>query len=79
MSNESSPPLDCMKVPYRTEGSGVALAALEQMRQPEGGSLAIAWPCFWYLNYYSGFHRVLRERFRLENDIAKHPIQKDES
>jgi len=49
-----------------------ALGALEQMRRPEGGFLVVAWNCFWWLHYYTGFHRVLREQFPcvLENELA---------
>jgi len=49
-----------------------ALAALEQMRRPEGGFLVFAWNCFWWLQHYTEFHRVLREQFPcvLENEVA---------
>lgn len=49
-----------------------AIAALKQVCQPGGGFLVFAWPCFWWLEYYTGFHRGLREQCRcaLENELA---------
>jgi hypothetical protein len=41
-----------------------AIAELEKMRQAGAGYLAFAWPAFWWLDYYGGFHRHLREHCR---------------
>jgi hypothetical protein len=47
-----------------------AIRAVEQLRQAGAGYLVVAWPAFWWLNYYSGTHKHLRSRFRclLENE-----------
>jgi hypothetical protein len=43
---------------------------VEQLRQAGAGFLVVAWPAFWWLDYYSGMHQHLRSRFRclLENE-----------
>ena len=45
-------------------GDRQAIEELERMRS-EGAEFAVfAWPCFWWLDYYKGFARHLRERYR---------------
>jgi SAM-dependent methyltransferase len=52
------------------EDDGGALAELGRLRRRGGRFLAFAWPAFWWLEHYAGFHRHLRARFRcvLDND-----------
>ena len=47
-----------------------AIRELERLRQAGANLVAIAWPAFWWLDYYTGLHRRLRSTFRcvLEND-----------
>jgi hypothetical protein len=47
-----------------------ALREFERLRQAGAAFLAVAWPAFWWLDYYTDFHRHLRGRYRclLEND-----------
>ncbi len=47
-----------------------AIRELERLRQSGANFIVFAWPAFWWLDYYSGFHRYLRSRFPciLEND-----------
>jgi hypothetical protein len=47
-----------------------AIRELERLRRSGAGFLAFAWPAFWWLDCYAGFHRHLRRQFRcaLEND-----------
>ena len=47
-----------------------AINELERMRTSGAGFLVFAWPAFWWLDYYSGFHRHLRSEYRcvLENE-----------
>ncbi len=47
-----------------------AIREFEQLRREGASFIAFAWPAFWWLEYYSGFHRYLRSEFRcvLEND-----------
>src|SRR5262249_463481 len=41
-----------------------AVRELERHRQAGVGVIAFAWPAFWWLEFYSGFHRHLRDGFR---------------
>jgi hypothetical protein len=43
---------------------------LERQRRAGAAFLVIAWPAFWWLEYYKGFTRRLRSRFPciLENE-----------
>ena len=41
-----------------------AIGELERLRQSGASHLAIIWSSFWWLDYYAGFHRYLREKFR---------------
>jgi len=47
-----------------------AIRELDRLQQAGASFLAIAWPAFWWLDYYAGLHRHLRSTFRcvLEND-----------
>src|SRR5262249_40421727 len=47
-----------------------AIAELEGLLPSGAGFLVFAWPAFWWLDAYTGFHQYLRFRFRpvLEND-----------
>jgi glycosyltransferase involved in cell wall biosynthesis len=47
-----------------------AIRELERLRRTGASFLAFAGPAFWWLDYYAGFRRHLRSRFRcaLEND-----------
>jgi hypothetical protein len=47
-----------------------AIRELERLRRSGASFLAFAWPAFWWLDCYAGFHRHLRCQFRcaLEND-----------
>ena len=36
---------------------------LERLRGQGAGYIAFAWNSFWWLEYYAGFHRQLRQRF----------------
>jgi hypothetical protein len=47
-----------------------AVRELERLRRSGASFLVVAWPAFWWLDYYSGWHRYLRSHFRcaLEND-----------
>jgi glycosyltransferase involved in cell wall biosynthesis len=47
-----------------------AIAELERLRQSGASFLVLAWPSFWWLDYYREFHRHLRTNFRclLENE-----------
>jgi predicted O-methyltransferase YrrM/SAM-dependent methyltransferase len=47
-----------------------AIRELGRLRRAGASFLAFAWPAFWWLDYYVGFHRHLRSRFRcaLENE-----------
>jgi hypothetical protein len=46
------------------EDDAAALAELERMRAEGARLMAFAWPAFWWLDYYAGFHDHLRERYR---------------
>jgi exopolysaccharide biosynthesis predicted pyruvyltransferase EpsI len=50
-----------------------AIGELERMRGAGATFLVIAWPAFWWLDYYADFHRYLRAGFRcvLDDDTAK--------
>lgn len=47
-----------------------AIRELERLRQAGVRFVAIAWPAFWWLDYYAGFHRYLRATYGcvLENE-----------
>jgi Sulfotransferase domain len=47
-----------------------AIRELERLRRAGAGHIVFAWPAFWWLEHYAGFHRHLRSRFRcaLENE-----------
>jgi lipopolysaccharide biosynthesis protein len=47
-----------------------ALREVEQLREAGAGFLVVAWPAFWWLNYYAAMHQHLRSRFGclLENE-----------
>jgi hypothetical protein len=47
-----------------------AIRECERLRRSGANFLVFAWPAFWWLEYYAGFHRHLRSNFRraLEND-----------
>jgi glycosyltransferase involved in cell wall biosynthesis len=47
-----------------------ALREFERLRQFGARFMVFGWPAFWWLDYYAGFHRYLRARFRclLENE-----------
>jgi SAM-dependent methyltransferase len=47
-----------------------AIGELERLRRAGAGFLAFGWPAFWWLDYYAGFQRHLRQQFPcvLEND-----------
>ncbi len=47
-----------------------AIREFERLRQSGATFMVFAWPAFWWLDYYSGFQRHLRSKFRcvLEND-----------
>lgn len=54
----------------RPSDDAVAISEMERLRR-EGASLIVfAWPAFWWLEHYAGFHRHLRARFSciLNND-----------
>jgi SAM-dependent methyltransferase len=41
-----------------------AVSELERLRRSGSGFLIFTWVSFWWLDYYTGFHRYLRSRFR---------------
>jgi hypothetical protein len=47
-----------------------AIRELERLRRAGAGHIVFAWPAFWWLDHYAGFHRYLRARFpcALENE-----------
>jgi glycosyltransferase involved in cell wall biosynthesis len=47
-----------------------AIRELERLRRAGAGHIVFAWPAFWWLDHYAGFHRYLRSRFPcvLENE-----------
>jgi glycosyltransferase involved in cell wall biosynthesis len=47
-----------------------AIAEFERLRRAGASFIAFAWPAFWWLDHYAGFHRRLREHFPcvLQND-----------
>ncbi len=49
-----------------------AIMELERLRSDGAQFMIIAWPAFWWLDYYSGFHRHLRSHFQCvsENEQA---------
>jgi glycosyltransferase involved in cell wall biosynthesis len=49
---------------------GTAIREIERLRRAGSKFVAFAWPAFWWLDFYSGFHRYLCSKYRcvLEND-----------
>jgi SAM-dependent methyltransferase len=45
-------------------GDDVAVRELERLRQCGASHLVVAWPSFWWLDFYSEFHQYLRSHFR---------------
>ena len=47
-----------------------AIRELERLRRGGASHIVFAWPTFWWLDHYAGFHRHLRATYRcaLEND-----------
>jgi hypothetical protein len=41
-----------------------AIEELERLREAGPSSIVFAWPAFWWLDHYSGFHRHLRDHYR---------------
>ena len=41
-----------------------AINELARLRQAGANFIVFAWPAFWWLAYYAGFHRHLRSTFR---------------
>jgi len=52
------------------EDDEVAIRELERMRQEGANRIAFAWPAFWWLEYYGGLNKHLRDNYRcvLNND-----------
>lgn len=52
------------------ESDAAAIAEVQRQRKLGTRYIVVAWPLFWWLDYYSGFHRHLRAtgRVLLEND-----------
>lgn len=52
------------------ENDETAIRELERMRQEGAGHIVFAWPSFWWLQHYHGFHQRLRACHRcvLENE-----------
>jgi glycosyl transferase family 2 len=50
--------------------SETAIRELERLRAAGARYIVFAWPAFWWLDHYAGFHRYVRARFpaRLENE-----------
>jgi hypothetical protein len=64
------------------DGDTDAVAYLRRLRQGGARLLAFAWPEFWWLDYYAGFHRRLRGSFPcvLENErVAVFDVGTDRS
>jgi glycosyltransferase involved in cell wall biosynthesis len=51
-------------------GDEAAIAELERLRTMSPDALVVAWPAFWWLDYYEGFRRHLRDSLTpvLDND-----------
>jgi hypothetical protein len=41
-----------------------AIQAVELMRKKGAGFIVIAWPAFWWLDYYKGWNKYLRSEYR---------------
>jgi hypothetical protein len=48
----------------RPADDATAIAELERLRASGARFIAFAWPAFWWLDHYAGFHRHLRSRYR---------------
>ena len=42
----------------------MAIAEFERVKESNANFLVFAWPAFWWLTYYAGFHRYLRSKFK---------------
>jgi glycosyltransferase involved in cell wall biosynthesis len=47
----------------RPADDATAIRELERLKREGATCIAFAWPSFWWLQLYTGFHRHLRERF----------------
>jgi hypothetical protein len=45
------------------ESDTAAISELERLRTTGASFIAFAWPAFWWLDYYNGFHDYLRSKF----------------
>jgi hypothetical protein len=54
----------------RPEDDETAIRELERLRLAGPAFLAVGWPAFWWLDFYTAWHRHLRSNFRcvLENE-----------
>jgi glycosyl transferase family 2 len=70
---------DCRQIPFlerdgkywgRPADSSAAIQELERLRSEGADYLVFAWQAFWWLDYYSEFHKYMRATFpcTLEND-----------
>ena len=70
---------ECRQIPFlerngkywgRPVDSAAAIQELERLRIEGANYIVFAWPAFWWLDYYSEFHRYLLARYpcNLEND-----------
>jgi hypothetical protein len=52
------------------ENDEIAIRELERMRREGASRIAFAWPAFWWLEYYGGLNKHLRDNYRcvLNND-----------
>jgi hypothetical protein len=46
----------------------VAIHELERLRSTGVNDIVVAWPAFWWLDFYKEFARYLREHFRCSLD-----------
>lgn len=44
-------------------GDATAIQELERLRREGAAFIVFAWPAFWWLQYYTGFHEYLRSHF----------------
>lgn len=42
----------------------IGISEIERLRNMGAGFIVFAWPAFWWLEYYSGLERYLRDKFR---------------
>jgi hypothetical protein len=52
------------------EDDATAIREFERLRHNGANFIIFAWPAFWWLDYYKGFHDYLRSRYRctLQNE-----------